>query len=105
MSGNLLDATQEINLKEEMSGNSELKAFVDDKAYHLKKLKLQKNGQNGTTKEQMKQLQRATYHQQRITTLELNRMSVKQKNILNQHLNVLNDGTDNSNPDCCQRNI
>ena len=36
MSGNLLDATQEINLKEEMSGNSELKAFVDDKAYHLK---------------------------------------------------------------------
>lgn len=36
MSGNLLNATQEINLKEEMSGNSELKAFVDDKAYHLK---------------------------------------------------------------------
>ena len=33
MSGNLLDATQEINLKEEMSGNSELKAFVDDKLY------------------------------------------------------------------------
>jgi hypothetical protein len=36
MSGNLLNATQEINLKEEMNGNSELKAFVDDKAYHLR---------------------------------------------------------------------
>ena len=36
MSVNLLNATQEINLKEEMSGNSELKAFVDDKAYHLR---------------------------------------------------------------------
>ena len=36
MSGNLLNATQEINLKEEMSGNSEIKAFVDDKAYHLR---------------------------------------------------------------------
>lgn len=32
----MLEATQEINLKEEIGSNSELKAFVDDKAYHLR---------------------------------------------------------------------
>lgn len=36
LSGNLLDSLQEINLKEDFEDNVELKAFVDDKSWHLK---------------------------------------------------------------------
>lgn len=36
MSGNILDATQDINLKEEFIDQGEIKAFADDKAYHLR---------------------------------------------------------------------
>lgn len=36
MSGNIADATQDINLKEEVFNRNEIKAFSDDKAYHLK---------------------------------------------------------------------
>ena len=42
-----------------------------------------------------------TYHLQKATPLELNLMSDLQKNILNQFLNVLNNGIDNSNLDYC----
>lgn len=43
ISGNLLEVTQEINLKEEVIGNGELKAFVDDKAYHLREAQTAKD--------------------------------------------------------------
>ena len=36
LSGNILDVTQDINLKNEFVDNAKLKAFVDDKAYHLR---------------------------------------------------------------------
>ena len=36
MSGNILYGEQEINLKKEFADKGELKAFVDDKAYHLR---------------------------------------------------------------------
>lgn len=35
-SGNILDVAQNINLKEEIVDNGELKAFINDKAYHLR---------------------------------------------------------------------
>ena len=35
MSGNILDVAQDITLKEDIFDNSELKAFIDDKVYHL----------------------------------------------------------------------
>lgn len=36
MSGDILNVTQDINLKNEFVDNVELKAFVDDRAYHLR---------------------------------------------------------------------
>lgn len=42
MSGNIFDIAQDINLKEEFIDRGELKAFVDDRAYHLNEAKTAK---------------------------------------------------------------
>lgn len=42
MSGNILDVAQDITLKEDIFDNSELRAFIDDKAYHLREVQTAK---------------------------------------------------------------